>query len=138
MAKTTDGAANIYPCLRYADAGAAIAWLERVFGFVRHVVYDGPDGSVGHGEMSFGAGMIMLSSLSKEGVMAKVPHRPQCIYVAVPENIEAHYARARLAGATIVRELAPTDYGSTDYCALDPEGNFWSFGTDWPKVGDKP
>jgi len=130
-------APNIYPCLRYKDAPAAIAWLEKAFGFRKHAVHDAPDGSVAHAEMSFGAGMIMLGSLSTEGVMSKVPCGVQCLYVVVPEGIEAHYARARSAGATIVRELAPTDYGSTDYCAFDPEGNFWSFGTYWPKATDK-
>ncbi len=132
----TTAAPNIYPCLRYKDAKAAIAWLEKAFGFKTRVAYDGPDGKVGHAEMSFGAGMIMLGSLGNEGVMSQVPFGPQCLYVVVEKDIEEHYARAKAAGAKIVRELAATDYGSTDYCAFDPEGNFWSFGTYWPKADD--
>jgi len=137
----TATAPNIYPCLRYKDAKAAMAWLEQAFGFAKRVAYDtpdgGPDGGIGHAEMSFGAGMIMLGTLGNQGVMADIPHGPQCLYVVVADDIAGHYARAKAAGARIVRELAPTDYGSTDYCALDPEGNFWSFGTYWPKA-DEP
>ena len=48
----TNTAPTIYPCLRYKDAHAAIAWLEKAFGFKRRVVYDGPDGTVAHAEMS--------------------------------------------------------------------------------------
>jgi uncharacterized glyoxalase superfamily protein PhnB len=54
----------VIPSLRYKDAHAAIAWLEKVFGFVRHAVYDGPEGTVAHAELRFGTGMIMLGSVS--------------------------------------------------------------------------
>lgn len=39
------------------------------------------------------------------------------------------HARAVAAGATMVRELVETDYGSLDFAVRDPEGNIWSFGT---------
>ena len=48
------------------------------------------------------------------------------IVVADPD---AHYERARAAGAEIVRELTDEDYGSREYSARDLEGNLWSFGT---------
>ena len=46
------------------------------------------------------------------------------------DDVEAHCARARSAGATIVKEPATTDYGDdywTDrgYEAADPEGHHW-------------
>jgi uncharacterized glyoxalase superfamily protein PhnB len=52
--------------------------------------------------------------------------------VYVPDT-DAHYARARAAGAEIVRELADTPYGSREYSARDVEGNLWSFGTYYPQ-----
>jgi uncharacterized glyoxalase superfamily protein PhnB len=55
------------------------------------------------------------------------------VYVHV-EDVEAHYAQARAAGAEIVRELADTSYGSREYLARDPEGNLWGFGTYRPAV----
>ncbi len=127
-------APNIYPCLRYKDAPAAIAWLEKAFGFKKHAVHAAPDGSVAHAEMSHGAGMIMLGS-KKDDFIATAGVGVQCIYLAITD-VDAHCARAKAAGARILRDLNDTDYGSREYCALDIEGHFWSFGTYWPKVGD--
>lgn len=129
-------APNIYPCLRYENAPAAIAWLETAFGFKAHVVYVAPDGSVVHAEMSHGAGMIMLGS-KKDDFIATAGVGVQCIYLAIAD-VDAHCARAKAAGAKIVRDPNDTDYGSREYCALDIEGHFWSFGTYWPKATDKP
>ena len=39
---------TVYPALRYTDAHAALAWLQRAFGFEPQVVYDAPDGTVAH------------------------------------------------------------------------------------------
>jgi uncharacterized glyoxalase superfamily protein PhnB len=50
----------------------------------------------------------------------------------VVEDPDAHYARARAAGAEVTRELADTDYGSREYGAKDSEGNAWYFGTYQP------
>jgi uncharacterized glyoxalase superfamily protein PhnB len=44
-------------------------------------------------------------------------------------DVDAHYARAKGAGAEIVRPLDDTPYGSREYAARDPEGQVWSFGT---------
>jgi uncharacterized glyoxalase superfamily protein PhnB len=50
------------------------------------------------------------------------------IYLVV-DDPDAHHTTARAAGATVVRELQDTDYGSREYSVRDPEGNLWSFGT---------
>ena len=42
---------SIMPTLRYRVAAAAIEWLSKVFGLERHVVYAGPDGTLGHAEL---------------------------------------------------------------------------------------
>jgi len=51
------------------------------------------------------------------------------VYVA---DVDAHYARAKAAGAEIVMELEDTDYGSRGYSVRDLEGHLWSFGTYHP------
>jgi len=53
------------------------------------------------------------------------------VYVYV-EDVDAHHARARAAGAEIVRPLQDTDYGSREYSVRDLEGHLWSFGTYHP------
>jgi uncharacterized glyoxalase superfamily protein PhnB len=56
------------------------------------------------------------------------------VYAVVPDP-DAHHARARAEGATIVREPAGEDYGSREYSARDLEGNPWCFGTYDPYAG---
>ena len=127
----------IIPYLRYEDAPAAIDWLERAFGFKRHAVHE-DGGKVVHAEISHGDGMLMLASTTgAEEHAAKPPKQvggtvTGGIYVAV-EDPDAHCARAREAGAEILREPADQPYGSRDYAARDPEGFVWSFGTYRPE-----
>ncbi len=123
-----DPTPNVYPFLRYADSGAALDWLRRAFGFEELAVYRGGEdgkGPIQHAEISLGPGIVMFG-----------PGQPgdHGIYVAV-DDADAHYERAKAAGAEIVREIEDTDYGSREYTARDPEGNVWSFGTYRPSVG---
>jgi len=53
---------TIIPGHRYRNAPAAIEWLSKVFGFERHAVYEGENGSIAHAELTLGNGMIMLGS----------------------------------------------------------------------------
>jgi uncharacterized glyoxalase superfamily protein PhnB len=39
MSSVQPAGSTLIPSLRYRDAHAAIAWLERAFGFEQHVVY---------------------------------------------------------------------------------------------------
>ena len=115
---------NMFPFLRFDDPDAALVWLARAFGFKEHVVYRGDEGSVQHAEIELGPGIVMFG-----------PGDPahQGVYVAV-EDADAHYERAKAAGAEIVREIQDTDYGSREYTARDLEGHVWSFGTYRPEV----
>jgi uncharacterized glyoxalase superfamily protein PhnB len=128
---------NIFPSFKYQDAPAAIVWLERAFGFRKQAVHAGPDGTIGHAELTLGAGAIMLGSKGLADPVDPWAAASQGVYVFVPDADE-HYARARAAGATIVRELADTPYGSREYSARDSEGNLWSFGTYYPGAPAEP
>jgi len=116
---------NIFPAMRFADPGAALEWLSQAFGFTQRAVHRDEEGVVRHAEMSLGAGTIMFGHGDP---------RSHSIYVAV-EDADAHYARARAAGAEITRELQDTPYRSREYSARDLEGNTWSFGTYRPEPG---
>ncbi len=123
---------NIFPALRYADASAALDFLQRAFGAEEKEVHRSEDGSIAHAELRLGAGIVMLGQYSQEGWMGGEPPRPLAstvsLYVVIPDPDE-HFARTRDAGANIVRELAEQPYGSREYSARDLEGNLWSFGT---------
>jgi len=123
---------NIFPALRYRDANAAIEWLKQTFGFEEKTVYRGEHGEVNHAELTLGEGTVMLGERRPEGWLGGGAPDARAstvsIYVVVADP-DAHYERARAAGAEIVRELTDEDYGSREYSARDLDGNLWSFGT---------
>jgi uncharacterized glyoxalase superfamily protein PhnB len=136
---TSDRATNlkstIMPALRYRNAPAAIDWFCQVFGFEKHAVYPGPENTIGHAELTLGGGMIMLGS-DKDDAYGQGFKSPEEVggyetcsaYIVVPDA-DAVYQKAKATGATIVRELHNTDYGSRDFSVKDPEGHSWSVGT---------
>ena len=51
---------SVIPALQYKDAKAAIEFLCKAFGFAKNAVYEEPDGSVAHAQLTHGNGMVML------------------------------------------------------------------------------
>jgi uncharacterized glyoxalase superfamily protein PhnB len=125
---------SIIPTLRYRDAAAAVEWLCDAFGFEKHLVVPGPDGTISHAQLRFGTGMIMLGSAGDDefGRFQKPPTDgapvTQSPYVVV-DDPDAHYAQARAAGADVVMEIRDEDYGGRGYSCRDPEGHLWNFGS---------
>ncbi len=110
--------APIIPTLRYRDAAAAIEWLCAAFGFERHLVVPGEDGTIAHAQLTFANGMIILGSAREDefGELQKTPGQvggvgTQSPYVIVP-GVDTHYARAVAMGAEIVMPLKDEDYGA--------------------------
>jgi uncharacterized glyoxalase superfamily protein PhnB len=122
------GVPNIFPGLRYENAPAAMEWLSKAFGFEKQFVVPGENNTVAHAQLRLGAGLIMLGSISKPDPQNPWATEKYGTYVVVKE-IDAHYSRAKAAGAEIIRPIADTDYGSREYSARDCEGHLWSFGT---------
>lgn len=126
---------TIVPGHRYRNAPAAIEWLCRVFGFERHAVYEGENGSIAHAELTLGNGMIMLGS-GKDDEFGRGFKSPQELggietrscYLVVPDA-DAAFARAVAAGAEVIRPLQDTPCGSREFGVKDPEGHSWSVGT---------
>jgi uncharacterized glyoxalase superfamily protein PhnB len=118
------------PMLAYADAKAALAFLAEAFGFEERYRMDMPDGSVGHAEIGLGDQVVMVASeWDAGGVVSplRLPALHAQIFVRV-DDVDAHHARARAAGATIAAEPADQEYGERTYRAIDPEGQRWIFG----------
>jgi uncharacterized glyoxalase superfamily protein PhnB len=129
---------SVVPTLRYDDAPAAIEWLCTAFGLARNMVVPNPDGTIAHAQLTYGNGMIMLGSRRTDDLRIENPKQlggavTGGIYVVVTD-IDAHYARAKASGATIVREPVDQDYGGRDYSCRDLEGHLWAFGTYAPTI----
>ncbi|MGB9407579.1 MAG: VOC family protein [Terracidiphilus sp.] len=126
---------TIIPGLSYRNAPAAIEWLEKVFGFQRHAVYEGPNGTIAHAELTLGNSMIMLGS-GKDDEAHRAFKSPDelggietcCLYIIVPDADAAH-ARAVAAGANVTSALRDTPHGGRDFAVKDPEGHTWYVGT---------
>ena len=141
MTETTSfEAPRLYHTMRCRDAEAMIAWLKEVLGFSERVIYRG-DGRIKHAELAFGSSILMLGADDDDAYGKRVGdlggRRTDAVYLAV-DDPDALYGRVKAAGAKIEMEPYDTDYGSRDFAARDPEGGLWSFGTYWPKVGEKP
>ena len=129
--------ATVIPCLKYRDAPAAIDWLCATFGFMKHAVHLNDDGTVAHAQLTFGNGMVMLSSVEKVetpwGRLMKQPDEiggaeTQSAYLIVA-NADTVYESAKLAGAKIVIHIKDEEYGGRGFGCYDLEGHLWSFGT---------
>lgn len=130
-----ESSSTIIPGHRYRDAAAAIDWLCKVFGFERHAVYEGEDGTIAHAELTLGGGMIMLGT-GKDDEFSRSFKSPRelggietrTVYIVVPDADAAH-TRALAAGAEVIRPLHETPYGSREFGVKDPEGHTWIAGT---------
>jgi uncharacterized glyoxalase superfamily protein PhnB len=132
--------ATVVPALQYQDAPAAIDFLCKAFGFEKKAVYEGEGGTIAHAELTLGNGMVMLGS-AKDTEYGKLLVRPRAaggvtmsIYCIV-EDADAHFMRAKTAGAEITSEPVTQSYGGRDYTCKDPEGHVWTFGTYDPWGG---
>lgn len=129
----------LIPCLRYADAPAAIDFLCRAFGFVAHAVHLDPDDPtiVHHAQLLLDGNMVMLGSVRPRGVSDlygwKTPAQAggvtMCV-CAVIDDPDGHAARAEAEGAELLTRPHDNEgYPGRGYDARDPEGNVWNFGS---------
>ncbi len=123
---------RVWPILSYSDAPAAITFLADAFGFEPGAAYARHDDSsiIEHAEMHWpGGGGIMLGTAGKDdSPFGQRTPGNDAVYLAC-DDPDALFARATVAGAAVVRDLADEDYGSRGFTVRDPEGNLWSFGT---------
>ena len=122
---------TITPYLLYEDAGAALDFLTRAFDFEETMRLTSPGGQVNHAEMRFRDGAIYLGQPAQPTGPRSYGGTPVHICVEV-DDVDAHCARAREAGAEIVEEPADEDYGERRYHCRDPEGHSWYFAQPLP------
>jgi PhnB protein len=120
---------TVTPYLLYEDCAGMLDWLTRAFGFTEKLRFAGDDGNVTHAEMAVGDGTIFMGDPGEDYRSPKSSGGwPAQVQVYV-DDVDAHYERAKAAGAEIRRELEDTPYGDRRYDVYDPEGQLWSFST---------
>ena len=121
---------RIAPYLGYEDGDAALEFLAKAFGFTEQFKMHMPDGSLGHAEMDLDDSGIMLGCPGPHHRSPRREGRPSDVLVHVyVDDVDAHFARAAAAGATILEEPADQPYGDRRYTAADLDGHRWMFAT---------
>lgn len=124
-----EGNQRVIPYLSYADAPAAVEFLSAAFGFEAGMQMEMGEGVLGHAELHLGDNVLMLASAFPEMGQASPQdlaalHSQVMVYV---DDVDAHFAQASAAGATILEEPTDQFYGDRSYRAADPEGHHWVF-----------
>jgi uncharacterized glyoxalase superfamily protein PhnB len=127
---------TVIPAMRYRNAPEAIEWLCKAFGFEKQAVYPNPDGTIGHAQLTFGNGMIMLSSTVEGNPYSKLIAQPDQVGMVetqapclIVSDCDTVYASAKAAGAVIVIDIADMDYGGRAFTCRDLEGHLWNIGS---------
>jgi uncharacterized glyoxalase superfamily protein PhnB len=106
----------VIPELPYADVPAAARWLCDAFGFTERL-------RIGSHriQLHVGAGAIVVvegdGSASAAGSRVMVP----------VTDVDAHYVKAKAAGAHVVSEPTTYPFGERQYSVLDIGGHRWTF-----------
>jgi uncharacterized glyoxalase superfamily protein PhnB len=114
---------TVLPHVVYQDVAKATEWLTRIFGFSEHYRYGEP---VSGAQMYAGKACIMVRNARGEGSPAQLGYGTQSLTIFL-DDVEAHYARVKSAGAKIVEELHETIYGEFQYGVEDLDGHHWLF-----------
>jgi len=118
---------EIIPYIFYRDVPAALEWLTRAFGFKEDMRVDIHPGGM-HGEISLDRQRIMMGEGGEAWRMVsadKAGFATMGIFIYL-DNVDAHYERAKAAGAEIVHPPRDESYGRT-YTARDLDGHPWFF-----------
>jgi len=121
------------PYLYYEDAGAALEWLSRMFGFREKDRFVDGEGVVREAEMYAGETIIMMHGADpgywkEQAVPGPIGH--MCIVYV--DDVDAHHARAVEAGLD-APPPADQPYGARIYLVEDIGGHQWTF---WQHLTD--
>ena len=121
---------SFIPSLAYKDNRAALKWLQDAFGFEPSEVLTDAEGNIVHAEMTHDDGVVMIGTEWADWTRSPVSlggKNTQRVHVRLERGIDEHCARARRAGARVVKEPEDQFYGDRTYIAADLEGHYWTF-----------
>jgi uncharacterized glyoxalase superfamily protein PhnB len=123
--------ATVIPVLVYEDVPDAVEWLVDAFGFVERVRRG--DRQV---ELTVGDGAVIVTERrvrqvldTPDATVLRPPRRGVVSHATLVrvDDVDAHYAHARQAGARIMQPPTDKRYGERQYTAEDPAGHSWTF-----------
>jgi PhnB protein len=129
VAPIPPGYSSVTPYLIVRGAAKAIDFYKRAFGAVELFRFDGPDGTLGHAEIKIGNSPIMLADGMSDYPDPLTLGGTGVSFMLYVPDVDAAFARAIAAGATVKRPVADQFYGDRTGTLADPFGHVWSIGT---------
>jgi PhnB protein len=130
---------EVTPYMSIRGAARAIDFYKKAFGAKEVMRMPGPEGKLGHAEITLGAARIMLSDeypemdfLGPEARGGSAVH----LHVYV-KDVDALCKRAVAAGAKLIRPVQDQFYGDRSGSLQDPFGHVWHFATHVEDVPPK-
>jgi uncharacterized glyoxalase superfamily protein PhnB len=115
----------------YRDPRAAIAWLEKAFGFETVMLIEDPSGEIAHSQLRLGDGVVMVGREWDEEHKSPASlggKNTQSLHIHLDTDVDAHFRRAKAAGADVFAEPETQFYGDRVYRCRDLEGHVWTVG----------
>ena len=116
------------PGFAVSDAARAIDFYKAAFGAEeKYRLIDPENGKIGHAELLINGALLMLSD--EYPAFNKTPETlggttfKLCL---MSGDVDADFAKAKGAGATVVREVTDQFYGHRAGCLRDPFGHEWT------------
>ena len=117
--------------LAVEDAAKAIDFYKEAFGAEETIRMPGPDGKVAHAELQIGDSKLMLSDPFPQSNVRPPSERggsTASVFMYV-DDVDATFAQAQRAGATVVSELEDMFWGDRFGTVADPFGHVWAMAT---------
>ena len=123
------GYASVTPYLIVRGAAKAIDFYQRAFGAVELFRLDSPDGTLAHAEIKIGNSPVMLADGTSGYPDPLTLGGSSVSFMIYVPDVDAAFARAIAAGATVKRPVADQFYGDRTGTLADPFGHVWSLAT---------
>jgi PhnB protein len=126
-----EGYPRVIPSLAVDGAAKAIDFYCDVFGATERMRMGGPDGKVGHAELTLGESLLFVADEFPDmGFLGptKVGGSPVTVSVYV-DDVDAAFDRAVKNGAKVLRPVEDQFYGDRSGQFEDPFGHRWSVAT---------
>lgn len=126
-----EGFSAVTAYLVVRGAAKALEFYAKAFDAAVGLRIDGPDGKLGHAEITIGGAPVMLADEHPE-MGFKSPQAyggtPVSLVVYV-EDVDTVFARALSAGAKELRPVQDQFYGDRSGTLVDPFGHVWTLAT---------
>jgi PhnB protein len=126
-----EGYPRVVPYLIVDGAAEAIEFYKTVLGADERMRMPGPDGRIGHAELTVGDSVIMLADESPQ-MGARGPRSiggTPVTVMAYVDDVDVAFQRALAAGANSTREVEDRFYGDRSGQLEDPWGHRWDLAT---------